>query len=324
MPLVISKLVMAQMPEGEPFCVVDAGAQAGVETRKWLFWGNRLRLDGFEPDAAECEKLNEESRRAGVASFYHPVCLGEREGTNTLYVTRRPDSSSLYRPARERLMRYKHSLDGRSAYCLNDSLTVDKIVESTTTTLDKWAETNKTACIDFIKLDVQGAELDILRGGANSLQQVLGIEAEVEFVPMYEGQPLFADVDGFVRGQGFMFFNLLFTHAGHFAGRMASQVIASYQKNPILMQQIAGQLLSADAFYLIDPLDPSWPAGRKLSLGKYLKLMVIAEAYVQIEFAFELLAALRDGQAPLSEAVDGAGFGGMVDLATQQYLSGGK
>ena len=62
---------------------------------------------------------------------------------------------------------------------------------------------------DFLKLDTQGSELDILHGADRILRtHVLGVQVEVEFAPMYIGQPLFADVDTFLRGFGFVLFDL--------------------------------------------------------------------------------------------------------------------
>jgi FkbM family methyltransferase len=58
-------------------------------------------------------------------------------------------------------------------------------------TLDEWALANDIRQIDFLKLDTQGAELDVLRGGEQSLSPVRALEIEVEFNPIYIGQPLF-------------------------------------------------------------------------------------------------------------------------------------
>ena len=44
----------------------------------------------------------------------------------------------------------------------------------------------KIDCIDFIKIDVQGAELDVFKGGKKALENVLKIICEMEFVPLYE------------------------------------------------------------------------------------------------------------------------------------------
>ena len=62
--------------------------------------------------------------------------------------------------------------------------------------------------VDFIKIDTQGYALPILRGYANNFDSVIGLEIEVEFEPMYEGQPLFSDVDNFVKDKGFSLVDL--------------------------------------------------------------------------------------------------------------------
>jgi Methyltransferase FkbM domain len=69
--------------------------------------------------------------------------------------------------------------------------------------------------IDFIKLDTQGSELEILQGGVRALAGVRCVEVEVEFNPIYRGQPLFYEVDAFMRGQGFVLWKL--TNLVHYA-----------------------------------------------------------------------------------------------------------
>jgi FkbM family methyltransferase len=52
---------------------------------------------------------------------------------------------------------------------------------------------------DCLKLDVEGAELDVLVGGEEALRDTLVVELEVEFSPLRVGQPLFAEIDGYMR-----------------------------------------------------------------------------------------------------------------------------
>ena len=66
-------------------------------------------------------------------------------------------------------------------------------------TLHQFIEQQKIKNIDFIKIDVQGAELDIFKGAKEHLAQVLTIVSEVEFVPIYKNQPLFGDVYSFLK-----------------------------------------------------------------------------------------------------------------------------
>jgi hypothetical protein len=63
--------------------------------------------------------------------------------------------------------------------------------------------------VDFIKVDAQGYELEIMRHGVATLAKALVIECEVEFVPLYRGQPLFGDVQCFLREHGFMLHKLI-------------------------------------------------------------------------------------------------------------------
>ena len=52
-------------------------------------------------------------------------------------------------------------------------------------------------------MDIQGAELDVLQGGENVLSSVLAMVLEAEFVPLYKGQPLYGDLDAFLRRRDF-------------------------------------------------------------------------------------------------------------------------
>merc|ERR1711924_266039 len=87
--------------------------------------------------------------------------------------------------------------------------------------------------IDFLKLDVQGYELAVLEGAEKTLQKALVIHTEVEFVEMYQKQPLFADVDQFLRRAGFVFHRF-----ASLQGRPMKPLF--YKSNPI--QPISQQL----------------------------------------------------------------------------------
>src|SRR5206468_7179825 len=76
------------------------------------------------------------------------------------------------------------------------------------TTLDEWSASAGISNVDFLKLDTQGAELDILRGGERVLASVRALEVEVEFNPIYLNQPLFGDIDRFLRDRGFVLWKL--------------------------------------------------------------------------------------------------------------------
>ena len=88
---------------------------------------------------------------------------------------------------------------------------------------------------DMLKIDTQGSELDILRGAGKLLDDTLAVELEVEFAPQYQDQPLFADIDQFMRSQGFMIRGLRRTFWRHAA------------ESP---NAGGGQLVHGDALYI--------------------------------------------------------------------------
>ncbi|HQT53352.1 MAG TPA: FkbM family methyltransferase, partial [Phenylobacterium sp.] len=58
--------------------------------------------------------------------------------------------------------------------------------------------------LDFLKMDIQGGELAALRHGTAKLARCAMVQLEVSFVPLYEGQPSFGDIDVWMRGHGFI------------------------------------------------------------------------------------------------------------------------
>src|SRR5262249_46286712 len=130
---------------------------------------------------------------------------------------------------------------------------------------------------DFLKLDVQGAELDILLGAPATLSHVLAVHTEVEFVPLYRNQPLFPDVDQELRRRGFYF------HRFHgLAGRPLKPLVKD--NNPSLSM---GQVLWADAVYVRDPQRLC-----ELAPPALLKLAAIThEIYASYDYAAAVLEA---------------------------------
>src|SRR5947208_16966981 len=63
--------------------------------------------------------------------------------------------------------------------------------------------------VDFLKVDAQGYELEIMRHGTTALANTLVIECEVEFGPVYREQPLLGDGQCFLRDQHFLLHKLV-------------------------------------------------------------------------------------------------------------------
>ena len=154
------------------------------------------QIIAFEVDKEICHQLN---KKAQLGVTYYPVALGRTEQKCLFYETYHPMCSSLYKPNEKMLNMYND---------LEVSL-LKSISSVETLSLDFFIRKNNIGPIDFIKIDIQGAELDVFWGGVNTLKEVVAIVSEVEFVPLYLNQPLFGDVCAFLTAKGLMFHKFL-------------------------------------------------------------------------------------------------------------------
>ena len=139
-----------------------------------------------------------------------------------------------------------------------------------------------------MKLNVQGVELEILRGGASFVDGTIGIMAEISFVESYRNRPFFSDIDSYLRSRGFKFFDMVGLHC---VGRANSAITEFHMPG---LYPLLGQLIEALSIYFRDPIDCERRGEglEQFSLFKILQLICFAEVFGQIEYAFELLARL--------------------------------
>lgn len=91
-------------------------------------------------------------------------------------------------------------------YTVYDGISAKSRRQVATRTLDQVAADRADVPLpDFISLDTQGTELEILRGAPAALEACVAIVTEVEFVPLYAEQPLFGEICDFLTGRGFIF-----------------------------------------------------------------------------------------------------------------------
>jgi len=190
--------------------VLDVGARGGAAEARWRI-PPLARLVGFEPDESECRRLNAAAASAPSPERYVQLALGRTSGVAELHVTVDPMWSSLYAPEERLADRYPEMAGMREA----------RTAPLAVVSLDDWAAREGVDEVAFVKLDTQGSELDILQGGARLLERCLGVEVEVEFVPLYRGVPTFSDVDRWLRERGFQLWR--FGELCHYAEDMQAR-----------------------------------------------------------------------------------------------------
>lgn len=244
----------------------------------WQIFAPNLTIYGFDADADAClaNNLELEERNVNWKERHIPLAISDESGTSTLYVTRGVDCSSLYPPNEDYLRRF---------HALNEHIKLDFSVDIETTTLDDFCDSEKIQNMHFINLDIQGAELKVLKGAEKLCDRgVMAIQLEVEFSPMYCDQPLFSDVDSYLRSRGFTLFDLMTDHPMCRRPRSVS---------PIYSQRRIGQLLWADALYFRDPI-----SDRDRTVNQdpknILALACIADILDYPDYALELLLFLTE------------------------------
>jgi len=84
----------------------------------------------------------------------------------------------------------------------------EKEIEVMMRRIDKYCEERNIAKIDLIKMDLQGYELEALKGCGDFLSKIEVIYAEVNFIKIYENQPVFSEIDVFLSSKGFRLYNI--------------------------------------------------------------------------------------------------------------------
>jgi FkbM family methyltransferase len=180
-------------PETPAIDILDIGAMIEGEPRYApIFHAGNAVITLVEPNESEAEIL----RQAFGDETRHLDCfLGDGQPA-TLNITHYPGCASIFTPDPSVIDLFASIDTGPGS-----NFEVIKTEPVETTRLD---DVSPMVEADYIKIDVQGSELKILENGLKTLERVSIIETEVEFLAIYKDQPLFGDLQIFMREQGFV------------------------------------------------------------------------------------------------------------------------
>jgi FkbM family methyltransferase len=221
--------------------VVDIGANPfeGDPPYKEMLESGLCTVTGFEPQP---DALAELHRRKGPLETYLPNAVGDGE-TRCLMVTRATGMTSLLRPDARRLALF----NGFTQY----GAVIDEVEVST----DRLDDIDEVGEFDLLKIDIQGGELMTFQNGRRKLANAVAVQTEVSFVPLYEHQPVFGQVDLELRSHGFL------PHS--FPEVKAWAIAPTVFNGDFRMGQ--NQLLEADAVYVRDIAYPDRLTDEQLS-----------------------------------------------------------
>jgi FkbM family methyltransferase len=217
---------------------VGGRVQMGAGTYPWVpepFLSDEI-LTLYDADE---DALRTMAPAQGVAATnVFPYCLGERDSDGMLHLNFDPFASSLLPAAA--IDPELHQFSEGTDYVMRDAFRTLERRPVRIRALDELDEirSGKVPAPDFLVLDTQGTELDILRGARKSLAETtVALQVEVEFVELYKGQALFGDIASFLRELDFDFVQ--------FVG-----LVPKFPYRLPLGQRAGGYLVSVDGIWL--------------------------------------------------------------------------
>lgn len=203
--------------------IVNVGANVGQFARRMRIAGFTGPIHSFEPGRDAFAQL-EDAAAADPYWTVHRIALGRENGRSELQIAEDSCCSSLLSVAARQV-----EIVPRSAYVDVEPVAV--------ATLDGIWDSIVGCERVYLKLDVQGTELDVLRGAQEVMASIAVVEVELSLVRLYDGSPLFEEVIGFLRDRGF---------------RLASA-------DPGFEDARTGEMLQFDGIFVRSGCDPGSP-----------------------------------------------------------------
>ena len=251
--------------------VVDVGANPidGDPPYKRMLAKGICEVIGFEPQSSAMARLE---LIKGPNERYLPFALGDGS-CQTLRICRASGLASLKVPNPAHMELF-NLFSGWSEVIAEVPLSTHR--------LDDVAE---ITAMDFLKMDIQGSELDVLSHAGARLAEAVCVQTEVSFVPLYEGQPSFGEIDVFLRQAGF----IPHCFAELKIWPLAPTVIDNEPRKGLR------QLLEADLVYVRDFSDRD-----NLAVEQWKHLALIAHhVYGSVDLAARAIAMVSElGAAP--------------------------
>ncbi len=171
--------------------VLDVGANDGDHAQKM-----RIELDyhdrivSFEPMSRAFRSLSAKAERDTSWEVFQ-LALGNKNGKETIHVAGNSYSSSILN------MLPSHVSAAPESKYLDQEIIEIRTLDSL------WDEVRRDRRNVFLKIDTQGYEHKVLKGADKALNDIDSVQMEMSLVPLYEGELLFHELNGFMTEKGY-------------------------------------------------------------------------------------------------------------------------
>jgi FkbM family methyltransferase len=175
--------------------VLDIGANIGQYGTLLRKEGYRGDIHSFEPIASIFEMLKQ-TAEGDKNWFVHKMAMGDKEGQRTINIMESSDFSSFLKP--------NEFSEHHREYGLKSKIVAQENV--VTSTVDAFVRARSDELRDkriLLKMDTQGFDHEVFKGALESMKQVVAIQSEISFIPIYEGMPTYLDSFRLYEQNGF-------------------------------------------------------------------------------------------------------------------------
>jgi len=191
--------------QSAPITILDIGACEGESSIRYSKMFPNSKIFAFEPLKKNVEMIERHIKKYNASNvLVKSVCLSDRVGTVEFHV-----SSGTPEKYKDKEVDWSFGNKSSSILPMGGAskefypwLNFTEKVEVPSTTVSQFMKDEGLKEVDFVHMDVQGAELLVLAGA--DLNTIKAIWLEVEVVELYKGQPLRSDIEKFFRQKGFI------------------------------------------------------------------------------------------------------------------------
>jgi len=177
--------------------IFDVGANQGQYAKEIRDDGYKGQIISFEPQHSVHSILLHNSKFDENWSVHPPVALGSSQVCRDMYISDNSVSSSLLE-----ITKIHTAAEKSSEVIATETVQITMLD-------DLYQHYINDASIIMLKLDVQGYELEVLRGSLALLTRCTLIKLELSTKILYTGQPLYYQIDEFLRGMNYSLIDLV-------------------------------------------------------------------------------------------------------------------
>jgi FkbM family methyltransferase len=279
-PTLTKYLVKKKIFVNDNFVLLDIGSLGGIQDHYKCF-EDQIKVIGFEPIKEEFDKLNLNKNKF---NFFNSA-VGKKTNNKKFYIRKNPSSSSFY----------EFEKDYSERFITAENFEVVKVIDlENIISLDQIAQ-KEIYNIDFIKIDAEGHEFEILNN-ANFFflkNNIIGLHTEFHFnKKKIPNSPIFSELDLLIRNFGFTLFDISVGRESK--NFLPSPMMHQYHQDgnlnkPIFGSTIYGQCEMGDALYFKDSY-----YNAEINLHKILKQICLYEIFYHFDSAAELVIKFKD------------------------------